>query len=101
MAGEIQAVIFQRVKYRQIGLLAAFFSPGDGSMRRYLTIIGQIIGDALGTLESFKLAELLADVGGSDVLLSSGESVSSLAKSAAVYKLLASDVAYLVQELYG
>ena len=101
MAGEIQAVIFQRVKYRQIGLLAAFFSPGDGSMRRYLTVIGQVIGDTLGMLELFELAELLADIGGSDVLLSSGERAPSLAKSAAVYKVFASDVAYLVQELYG
>ena len=101
MTDEIQAVVFQRVKYGQIRLLAAFFCFGDGGLGRYLTIIGQIIGNALGVLELFELTELFADVGGGELLLSSGERASSLAKSAAVYRLLASDVAYLVQELYG
>jgi len=82
-------------------LLAALFRFGDGGLGRNLAIIGQIIGNALGVLKLFELVEVLADIDGSELLLPSGECASSLAKSAAVYRLLASDVAYLVQELYG
>jgi len=77
VAGEIQAVVFQRVKYGQIRLLAAFFHFSDGCLGRYFSIISQIIGNALGVLELFELAEVLADAGGRELLLSGREGAPS------------------------
>ena len=96
MAGKIQAVVFQRVKDGQIRLLAAFFRFADSCLGRYLAIIGQVIGDALGILEFFKLTEALADVGGGELLLPSSERASSLAKSGAKRGEGADDAEYLV-----
>ena len=73
MAGEIEAVVFQRVQYGQVSILATFFRFTDGGLGGYFAVIGQIIGDTTCSFKSPQLVEVLADVDGGLLLLASGE----------------------------
>ena len=96
MAGEIEAVVFQRVQYGQIRVLAAFFRFVDGGLGRYLAVIGQIIGDTTCSFKSPQLVEVLADVDAGLLLLASGERTPALAKGGAKSRGFSDDAQYLL-----
>ena len=80
-------------------MLAAFFQAGNARLRAYFAIIGEVVGDASGAFILPELVEVLADVGGGLVLLTSGERAAALTQGGAKSGRFTDDAQYLVPKI--